>query len=223
VSKEQVAPGAATGSRITLTVDAVIPIGGFEGSRLFRRGEPTPYRDISEVPGPLRGFVVAPDDSLPEESEERFGNYELNVIYSVNSDGSRGRAIRRQIAELSNALAEQEWAEDEARRQGELPEETRDALQAAHDAAIALETKQLEIYTRDRDAAIAAAQDAAAREGEPAKPSPLFVRRGAVYRKAEEARLRPGEPVYQRQPSGEWWVAGQVNANGGLPPPEVTL
>ena len=174
------------------------------------------------MPASLRGFVVAPSDSLPEESEERFGNYELNVIYSVNSDGSRGRALRRQVAELSNALAEQEWAEEEARRQGELPEETLAVLQAAHDAAIALETKQLEIYTRDRDAAIAAAQEAAAREAEPAKSPAFFVKRGALFMRTAKAKLRAGEEIFTRQPNGQWWVAGIVDASGSLPKQEVT-
>jgi hypothetical protein len=30
----------------------------------------------------------------------------------------------------------------------------------------------------------------------------LFVRRGAIFRRAEEAKLRPGEPVFVKEPSG---------------------
>ena len=40
---------------------------------------------------------------------------------------------------------------------------------------------------------------------------------------AERARLRPGEPVFVKEPSGAWAAVGTVNSTGGLPPPpEVT-
>jgi hypothetical protein len=41
--------GATTGSPITLSVDAIVQVGGFEGSRLVRRGQPTPYASAEDV------------------------------------------------------------------------------------------------------------------------------------------------------------------------------
>jgi hypothetical protein len=209
---------------IVFSENVIVPTGGFEGSRFVRAGDPSPYRDPSEVPAPLRGFIVTPGDSLPEAAEERFGTYEPNVTYSMHSDGSRGRAIRRQVAELSSARAEQEWAERAAEAEAEAwPPGAKEALAAEHDARIAVQIKSLEIRDRDRDAAIAAAQEAAEREAEPAKPAEFFVKRGAVFMHAEKAKLRPGEQVFTRQPNGQWWTVGTTDINAALPPQGVIL
>jgi hypothetical protein len=100
-----------------------------------------------------------------------------------------------------------------------LPPETLAALEDAHAVDIGLQIKAAEVAQagRDADAAIAA-QDA---EQKPA--ASLHVKRGAIYRRVEAARLRAGETVYRRQPSGEWWGAGVVDATGALPPEEVIL
>jgi hypothetical protein len=214
-------PAGATGRPIVLSIDAIIQTGDFTGSRLFRRGEPTPYRDLSEVPGPLRGFVVTPGDSLPEAAEERFGSFEPNVSYSMHSDGSRGRAIRRVAGQLAAADSFQQWAEEQA---SAPPDEALASalaiVQEQHDIAVALQIKELEIRDRDAAAAIAAAEaEAGGAEEKPAVM--LYVRRGGVWAHAEKAKLRPAEQVFVKEPSGEWAVIGVVDANGGLP--EVTI
>ena len=43
-----------------------------------------------------------------------------------------------------------------------------------------------------------------------------FTSSAAAHGGAERARLRPGESIYARQPSGEGWAVGVVDANGGL-------
>ena len=59
--------------------------------------------------------------------------------------------------------------------------------------------------------------------GNPRSLPYFFVRRGAVYRRSEDARLRSGEQVFVKEPSGDWALAGTINSTGGLPPPpEVT-
>jgi hypothetical protein len=82
-----------------------------------------------------------------------------------------------------------------------------------------LQIKAAEVAQARRDAA----EEAAARAGEPAKPPEFFVQRGALFMRAAKAKLRTGEEIFTRQPNGQWWVAGIVDANGSLPPPEVIL
>jgi hypothetical protein len=79
---------------------------------------------------------------------------------------------------------------------------------------IGAQLKAAEIRARDRDAAVAAAQAEA--DGAEQKPAVIYVKRGGASRRAERARLRPGESIYARQPSGEGWAVGVVDANGGL-------
>jgi hypothetical protein len=71
----------------------------------------------------------------------------------MNPDGSRGRALRREVAQLAGAIAAQEAAEQEAEALGELPAETIAALEAEHDIRIGLAIKAAEIAARDRDSA----------------------------------------------------------------------
>jgi hypothetical protein len=153
--KEPPTTDAATDGPIKLSVDAIIKVGGFVGSKLFRAGEPTPYASAEDVSPNLKPFIADPSQDLEEPSEpERFANYELNTIYSMHSDGARGRALRRQVQELAHAASEQEWAEAEAERANALDEETAKVLQDAHDAHVGLQLKALEIRARDADAAV---------------------------------------------------------------------
>jgi hypothetical protein len=145
-----------------------------------------------------------------------------SIAYSVNAEGAiLTRAGRREAAKLAATIAAQERAEAEVEAAGKLPRETLEAIQAEHDKHIALQIKAAEVRARNRDAAVIAAQEAAVAAERPA--AKLYVRRGAVFRKAEEARLRPGETVYQRQPGGDWWAAGLVDSSGALPPEEIRL
>jgi hypothetical protein len=52
-------PGDTEAARpIRFSQNVIVPVGGFEGSRLITAGSPTPYHDISEVPSSLKEFIV---------------------------------------------------------------------------------------------------------------------------------------------------------------------
>jgi len=201
---------------ILLTVNAVIN-GGWFGA-----GTPIPFETPEEVPEPLRPFIVS-EPEAPEEPEEYRGDYQPNTVYLMNPAGPGGRALR-EVAQLAGAAAEQEAAEEAAQAAAHLDEETAQILQADHDAAVAFQIKAAEVAQAQRDAPVIAAQRELEEEAAGGKPAVSFyVRRGAVWSLATRARLRPGEPVYVKQPSGQWWTVGVVDANGALPPPEVTI
>ena len=98
-----------------------------------------------------------------------------------------------------------------------LDPETAAILQEKHDVDVALQIKTAEIRARDADAVIAAQDEGAGAEQKPA--ATFFVKRGAVFMHAGKAKLRPGEQVFVKEPSGAWAVAGTTDINGGLPPP----
>ena len=206
---------------ITFTENVLLDGRDPYADRLVRAGEPSPFRSIDEVPESLRGLVAPAEPLETAGSEERFANYQPNTVYLLNSDGSRGRALRRQVGQLAANASFQEAAEREVEIANKLPRETLEAIQAEHDKHIALQIKAAEVRARNRDAAVIAAQEAAVAGERPA--ATYHVKRGAVYRKAAEARLRVGETLFQRQPSGDWWAAGQVDSNGALPPPPEVI
>jgi hypothetical protein len=168
---------------------------------------------------------LSSEEEAPAGPEERILNFEPNTTYLLHPDGSRShnRAISRQAAALAADAFLQAAVEEEAIAAGTLDPETAAALADEHDRAIGLQIKAAEVAQARIDSAYAQAQEAAEREAEPAKPSEFFVKRGAVYRKTEEARLRPGEPVFVKEPSGAWAAVGTTNINGALPPDEVII
>jgi hypothetical protein len=174
---------AATGSRITLTVDAILPIGGFEGSRLFRRGEPTPYASAEDVPENLKAYIAASEADA--EPEQNFANYSPGVAYYCDADGRRGRALRRQAGELAGAIAAQEWAEAEAT--APLDEQTAAALaiaQEQHAVDVAVQIKSLESRARDRDGL----------------PEAIMAERDEEAKREREARVTIPAPVLEERP-----------------------
>jgi hypothetical protein len=110
--------------------------------------------------------------------------------------------------------------EEEARAAGALDPETEALLRAEHEHHISGQILAAEIKARNADAVIAA-QGEGAGDAEEKPAATLFVRRGAIFRRAEEAKLRPGEPGFVKEPSGAWAAVGLVDANAGLP--EVTI
>lgn len=172
---------AETTRPVAFSVNIIVPVAGFEGSRFIKAGEPSPYCDISEVPEQLKGFIAGDEDA--ESQGPPGGLFELNTIYNVSPEGAiLSRAGRRAAAQLAGEASWQAQAEEEA---------------------------------------IAAAQAEAA--GAEQKPAAIYVKRGGAWMHAERARLRPGEPVFVKEPSGAWAAVGTVNSTGGLPPPpEVT-
>ena len=144
--------------------------------------------------------------------------------YAVDPEGAiLSQHGRREAARLAGAAAAQEWAEEEALRQGELPKETLEALQAAHDTQIGIALATAASAERTRNAGITAAQEAAAREAEPAKPLAFFVRRGGEWGRIERSKLKPGEHVFTKRPNGQMQTVGVVDAIGQAPPEEMIL
>jgi hypothetical protein len=211
---------AETTRPVAFSVNIIVPVAGFEGSRFIKAGEPPPYCDISEVPEQLKGFIAGDEDA--ESQGPPGGLFELNTIYNVSPEGAiLSRAGRRTAAQLAGEASWQAQAEKEAIAAVTLDPETEATFQQEHDLRIGVALKTAEIRARDADAAVAAAQAEAA--GAEQKPAAIYVKRGGAWMHAERARLRPGEPVFVKEPSGAWAAVGTVNSTGGLPPPpEVT-
>ena len=206
---------AETTRPVAFSVNIIVPVAGFEGSRFIKAGEPSPYCDISEVPEQLKGFIAGDEDA--ESQGPPGGLFELNTIYNVSPEGAiLSRAGRRAAAQLAGEASWQAQAEARRRPSTRKPR----GLQQEHDLRIGV-ALDAEIRARDAEEAIAAAQAEAA--GAEQKPAAIYVKRGGAWMHAERARLRPGEPVFVKEPSGAWAAVGTVNSTGGLPPPpEVT-
>jgi hypothetical protein len=189
------------------------------GNKFFKAYEPLPFARAEDLPENLRPLVVTGEPE-PEEPNIPRGNFETGVIYEMTDDGRLGRALRRkverQVAELEAAAQEAEWIEDELAA-AELPPEVADSLQAAHDDAIAFAKAQAEVDARRADeiadAAIAAQE-----------PVQMYVRRGdRHYAPAGSARLKPGEDVFIRQPSGRFHCIGTTDGHSQLPDPPIEI
>ena len=149
--------------------------------------------------------------------------FEPGVTYNVDDRGAIiTRAGARQAARLAGEAAAQQQAEEEAIAAGTPDEATEALLRGEHEYHISGQILAAEIRARNADA-VTAAQEAAAREAEPAKPPAFFVKRGALFMHTAKAKLRVGEEIFTRQPNGQWWVGGLVDVNGGLPPPQEVI
>jgi hypothetical protein len=172
-SKEQpAASDIEAAPRIRFNTNVIVPTSSFEGSIFIRRGEPTPFASAEDVPENLKAYIAEPSEA-DAEPEQRFANFSPNIVYQAHPDGGRGRALRHEVAELSQAVAEQEWAEQAAEAQAALDKETEAILQEAHDVHIAIAIKTAEIAARDRDglpAAIMAERDEEAKQEAEPKP-----------------------------------------------------
>ena len=94
-----------------------------------------------------------------------------------------------------------------------LPEDVQAALQDAHDRAIGLEIAHLE----HRQSAIDNLHEAVPA---PAETAQYFVKRGAVFKRINATRLRPGEQYFAKR-AGGWEYASVINANGEPPEQEI--
>jgi hypothetical protein len=205
--------------QIRLSVNTVVD------GRWFAAGERLPYKDAAAVPPALQPFVISEDDADDAgPSGPPTLNFQPGRVYDVNPEGAIiTRHGRREAARLAGEAAAQAQAEADAEAAGELPPETQAALEDAHAVSIGLQIKAAEIAQARRDDLEEAIRLEALRAGEPAKPAEFHVKRGSVYRRAGDVRLRPGEQLFTRQPNGQWWVAGLVDATGSLPPTETIL
>ena len=188
--------------------------------RWFGAGERLPFANEAAVPASLKPFIAVDEPDEPQGPPRL--NYEAGRVYDIDTTGHiLSRHGRRDASALAANAALQAAAEDAAEAAGALDAETAAILQEKHDVDVALQIKTAEIRARDADAVIAAQDEGAGAEQKAADP--LYVRRGGAWMHAERARLRPGEPVFVKRPTGAWEAVGAVDASGGLPPPEVIL
>lgn len=124
------------------------------GGRFIEAGEPSPYHDIDEVPVNLRPFIVTDDE--PEPDEESNIRFELGVVYQMMSDGRRGRALNRQVAQMEAEAERQAWAEDVLDMP--LRADIADAVEDQNAASIGRQMAEMETRARWLDSANEAAE-----------------------------------------------------------------
>ena len=91
---------------ITLSVNTLLD------GKFIPAGDPLPVSSSDDLPESLKPFVVTSDDE-PEAEEEGTANYQLNVVYQVNSDGRLGRVLSRQIDRMEEENALRDYAEEQ--------------------------------------------------------------------------------------------------------------
>ena len=166
------------------------------------------------MPASLKPFITEPAE--PESTGPSGVAFQPGIVYRTDAEGHIiTPAGRRAAAKLAGEAYAQQQAEEEARAAGTLDPETEALLRGEHEHHISGQILAAEIKARNADAVIAA------QGAEQKPPDPLYVRRGAIYRRADTAKLRPAEQVFAKEPSGAWAAVGVVDANAGLP--EVTI
>ena len=192
--------------------------------KFYNRYEPLPVERVEDLPEILRPLVVSdvPEDEGEGQPDDGPRNiaFQLNTPYGVDKDGRLTRAhqrkVDREVAELEAKNAQQEWIEDEL-ASAELPPEIAEDLQAKHDDAVAFAKAQAEVDARRADEVA----DAAIAAQEPVQ---MYVRRGdRHYAPAGSARLKPGEDVFVRQPSGRFHCIGTTDGHAELPDPPIEI
>jgi hypothetical protein len=145
---------------IILKVNTIVPdpnVAG--GARFVHAGEQTPWRDLSEVPAPLKPFITTGEpEPEPADDEPRSVTFQLNTVYELDSQGRRrARSIERQAANLQ-ALAEEDTAVAEALSRRELDEETKAGLEEDRQMDIRRQRAEAQYATKLADAANEATQ-----------------------------------------------------------------
>jgi hypothetical protein len=193
--------------------------------KFYARYEPLPVERIEDLPEILRPLVVWGDlekeeAEEPDDSQPRNVMFKMNELYQVDPDGRLGRQVQRrvqrQISQMEADAQESDWIED-AVNASELPPEIAEDLQAKHDDAVAFAKAQAQV---DANRADELADSIIAEQA----PVPLFVRKGSRhYAQANKTRLKPGEPVFVRQPSGRFECIGEVDGDCQLPDPPTIV
>jgi hypothetical protein len=193
---------AETPAPITLTCNTILD------GRFIVAGEPLPCASEADVPETLRAYIVT-DSTEAEEPDGPRGAFELNTLYQVTSDGRLGRRLQREVAQMEAENAREEWIEEEASRP--LPQEIVADLEDEHHKHVSLQAAQLGAAQVMSDSVADAAQEAA-------EPPVLLVRRGVRhYARALSARLKPGEPVFIKEPDGSFQFIGTTDSKAQLP------
>jgi hypothetical protein len=206
---KQTEPPAPT---VRLTTNCIL------NGRFFNRGEPLPVASVADLPPNLQKVVAITEPEAEEPNEPR-GSFQTGVIYEMTDDGRIGRALRRnvqrQVAELEAAAQEDDWIEEQL--DAPLPPEIAQGLQEEHENSVAFAKAQLAADANRSDEA----SDAAAAAAEPPR---MYVKRGSRhYAPAHKARLKPGEPVFVRQPESHFECIGTTDGNAELPDLPITL
>ena len=186
--------------------------------KFFNRYEPLPVERVEDLPEHIRPLLVSGPD--PEESERQPDDgprniaFQLNTPYGVDEDGRLTRAhqckVDREVAQLEAKNAQEEWLEDTLAN-SELPPEIVADLQAKHEDAIGFAKAQAEVDANRADEVA----DAVIAEQELVQ---MYVKRGSRhYAPVGTARLKAGDPVFIRQPSGRFHFVGEVDGDGQLP------
>lgn len=179
-----------------------------------------PCTKIEDLPENFRGIVATGEDELDEEPEGPRGSFQLNTTYEVEADDRLGKRLKRkaqrEIAQMEERAAEEEWVEETANA-AELPPEVAESLQEEHERHVSQQVAQMRVDSRLADAV----SDA---EAEARAVPTLYVKRGSRhYQLATKAKLKPSEPVYQRTPDGKLEYVGEVNGDLELPDTPVTI
>jgi hypothetical protein len=187
--------------------------------KFYKRGEPLPFSKVEDLPPNLKPLVVTgePEDEEPEGAR---GSFQLNTPYEVTDDDRLGRKVRRrverQIADLEAVNEEQDWIEEEV-NSAELPPEVAQSLEEEHRRHVDMQRAQLAVDAQRSDEA----SDAAAVAAEPPR---LYVKRGSRhYAPGDKAKLKRGEPVYQRTPDGKLEYVGETTGDAEPQLPDVPI
>ena len=181
-------PAPEQPSPIVLSVNAIV-----EG-KFIHAGTALPFTSAADLPESLKPFIARGDET-PFQAAAR-------NIYDMPPP------LRRQAWKLETIAQEKEAAEEEA--DAPLREDIQAALQAEHDLRIGAALQQ----ARFNQAAIDNAHEAAA---EAAQPREFFVKRGGEMGRTDRCRLKPGELIFARTPTGEYEVIGHTNSNAEIP------
>ena len=134
--------------QITLSVNTLID------GKFIQAGDPLPVSS-DNLPESLKPFVVTDDE--PEPDDESNARFELNTVYAMNSEGRRGRALNRQVAQLEAEAEQQAWAEEQLFSPPLAPE-IAEALQAANEESVGRQMAEAEVRARWLDSATEAAE-----------------------------------------------------------------
>jgi hypothetical protein len=190
--------------------------------QFYKRGEPLPFSKVEDLPPNLKPYVISGElEEEDEEPEGARGSFQLNTAYEVGDDDRLGRRLQRKVAREIAALEakneREEWLEEEVAAAGELAPEVAESLEEEHRRHVDMQRAQMDVDSRLADDVSDSAAEARA------VPT-LYVRRGSRhYQLATKAKLKPGEPVYQRTPAGKLAYVGETTGDAEPELPDLPV
>ena len=136
------------GIPIRFKTNIIVPATADRLASFVRAGDPSPYRDVSQVPEGLRAFIAQPGDELePVADAPRSATFILGETYDMDRDRHRrSRKLQREI-DLQAAQLEQAEYRQEA-LSAEPSAEVQAALSDASEAAAGFEIAQAQSQAR---------------------------------------------------------------------------